>query len=153
MFATALAIVGLVLSILALFLLVIVRRTTGGRLETLSSRLADLERPGTVPGSFTPVARAPGPRVRRVDSPGLELHRPVLEGLTLIAVPNLAAEFGPNHFDDLDPSDLVGRFGPIWDLAEAGASAETIARATGQPVGQVELILGLRRGRDAAGRP
>ena len=33
----------------------------------------------------------------------------------------------------------------IWALADAGAPAEAIARETGQPIGQVELILGLRR--------
>jgi hypothetical protein len=63
-------------------------------------------------------------------------------GPTLIAVPDLAAPAG-------DPSpasaELARRFGAIWDLADVGATPDAIARATGQPIGQVELILGLRR--------
>jgi hypothetical protein len=42
-------------------------------------------------------------------------------------------------------SELGRRFGAIWALADAGDPAEAIARKTGQPIGQVELILGLRR--------
>ena len=33
----------------------------------------------------------------------------------------------------------------VWALAAAGASPEEIARQTGQPIGQVELIIGLYR--------
>jgi hypothetical protein len=40
---------------------------------------------------------------------------------------------------------LSRRHGPIWDLAAAGEPAGEIARATGQPIGQIELILALRR--------
>ena len=42
-------------------------------------------------------------------------------------------------------TELARRFGAIWDLADAGSTAEAIARRTDQPIGQVELILGLRR--------
>jgi hypothetical protein len=42
------------------------------------------------------------------------------------------------------------RYSAIWTLADTGASAEVIARATGQPIGQIELILGLRRQIDGA---
>lgn len=41
-------------------------------------------------------------------------------------------------------AEMARRFGGIWDLADSGASPLAIARATGQPIGQVELILGLR---------
>ena len=61
---------------------------------------------------------------------------------TLIAVPNLAVEQGG------EPSSMLEmgrRFAAVWERSEAGESAESIARATGQPVGQVELILGLKR--------
>ncbi len=69
----------------------------------------------------------------------------------LIAVPDLSA-----------PKDPVAkghaeRNARVLELADAGTSSEEIARLTNQPVGQVELILGLRRRltrRDAAeGRP
>jgi hypothetical protein len=61
---------------------------------------------------------------------------------TLIAVPTL--EGAPND-RDLTASGLKERHAAIWTIAETGATAEVIARATGQPVGQIELILGLRR--------
>ena len=44
---------------------------------------------------------------------------------------------------------LSQRYAAIWDLADTGASPDVIARATGQPIGQIELILGLRRQIDA----
>jgi hypothetical protein len=63
-------------------------------------------------------------------------------GPTLIAVPKIA---GATELPTSPPKGLTHRFSPIWELADKGASAEAIARVTGQPVGQVELILGLRR--------
>ena len=47
--------------------------------------------------------------------------------------------------DDVVVNGLTQRYAAIWSLAASGSSAEVIARATGQPVGQIELILGLRR--------
>ena len=64
-----------------------------------------------------------------------------MAGPTLIAIPNLAAT-GDWVPAPSTTTDLGRRFGSIWELADAGASAETIARETGQPIGQVELILG-----------
>jgi hypothetical protein len=61
---------------------------------------------------------------------------------SLISVPNLASN--PEDRDSLS-SSLGQRYAAIWDLADQGASPEVIARATGQPIGQIELILGLRR--------
>jgi hypothetical protein len=61
----------------------------------------------------------------------------------LIAVPNLALE--PPNDRDAAISGLTQRYAAIWTLADQGASPEVIARATGQPIGQIELILGLRR--------
>jgi hypothetical protein len=61
----------------------------------------------------------------------------------LILVPSLAAS------DPDAPSaaavELGQRFGAIWAMADSGQAPDAIARTTGQPVGQVELILGLRR--------
>ncbi len=65
-----------------------------------------------------------------------------MTGPILIAVPDLAP---PCRGDQPIPPEFAERFGGIWDLADSGASASTIARATGQPVGRIELILALRR--------
>lgn len=78
-----------------------------------------------------------GPARRRADPP----EPGPASGPTLIAVPDLAGRSPePEAL-----AELARRFGAIWDLADAGASPDAIARATGQPIGQVELILGLRR--------
>jgi hypothetical protein len=61
---------------------------------------------------------------------------------TLIAVPNLASATGDR---EAMLSGLTQRYAAIWALADTGALPEMIARATGQPIGQIELILGLRR--------
>ena len=68
---------------------------------------------------------------------------------SLISVPNLAA--GP---EDRDPAanSLTQRYSAIWTLADQGATPEVIAKATGQPIGQIELILGLRRHIDGSSR-
>jgi hypothetical protein len=74
----------------------------------------------------------------RVDPP----QPSAVGGPTLIAVPNLASPPPERHPAS---TDLAKRFGAIWEMADSGKSADAIARATGQPIGQVELILGLRR--------
>ena len=72
-------------------------------------------------------------------------------GPTLISVPNLA----DTPVTGASPgADLLRRFGAICDLADREQSAAAIARATGQPIGLVELVLGLRRQLvTAEGRP
>jgi hypothetical protein len=60
----------------------------------------------------------------------------------LIVVPNLESAAGDR---EAMLSGLTQRYAAIWTLADTGASPEVIARATGQPIGQIELILGLRR--------
>jgi hypothetical protein len=60
----------------------------------------------------------------------------------LIAVPRLDAAPGDR---DAAISGLTERYAAIWSLADNGAKPDIIARATGQPIGQIELILGLRR--------
>ena len=68
---------------------------------------------------------------------------------SLISVPNLAS-----LPEDRDPasSPLSQRYAAIWTLADQGASPDVIAKATGQPIGQIELILGLRRHIDGSSR-
>jgi hypothetical protein len=61
----------------------------------------------------------------------------------LIAVPGLAA---PDHEPgDRSETELGQRHAEAWALASSGASPAEIARQTGQPIGQVELIVGLYR--------
>jgi hypothetical protein len=70
--------------------------------------------------------------------PGAAAARP-----TLISVPNLADDGRP-----VDPrlgSDLGQKHSEVWLLADAGVACEEIARRTGQPIGQVELIVALHR--------
>jgi hypothetical protein len=114
-------------------------RRTRDELDEFRERLAALESrlgpPSPDPRPTRPVVKI---ATRRADGP----EEP--PGPTLIAVPDLAAE------PCLEASEATAaafgrRYAALWALADAGASAASIARETGQPVGQVELILGLRR--------
>ncbi len=91
-------------------------------------------------GSSTPM----GPIVWRKSGKGETVTREDPAEPRLIAVPKLPAS--------ADRAAMQGgishRYAAIWELAESGASADAIARATGQPIGQIELILGLRRQMD-----
>ena len=92
--------------------------------------------------------RSPSPK-RTPSTASRTLRRDAAEpipGPTLIAVPDLAVPAEPSGVSE----ELTRRFGAIWELADAGHGAAAIARRTGQPIGQVELILGLRRGLAAA---
>jgi hypothetical protein len=61
---------------------------------------------------------------------------------SLIAVPSLE----PAQSDrGVTVNGLKERYAAIWALADKGATLEQMARATSQPIGQIELILGLRR--------
>lgn len=64
-------------------------------------------------------------------------------GSTLIAIPDLAA--GGNEPDSQAETELVKRHAEVWTLAAVGMPPGEIARQTGQPIGQVELIVGLYR--------
>jgi hypothetical protein len=110
-------------------------------LEALLERLERLEADaGPESDPPPPVAEPPGsPTVRhRFDPPRPDAVR----GPTLIAVPDLSAT--GSAAPPLS-AELARRFGDVWALADAGVPAAAIARRTGQPIGQVELILGLRR--------
>jgi hypothetical protein len=123
-----------------------------GEVRRLEARLAQAESPGrqgkptgdplTTDASarFQPDPHRSFPAAwpRRSDAGLLE----PLDGPSLIAVPNLAA--APQDRED-SVNGLTQRYAAIWMLADQGASSEMIARATGQPIGQIELILGLRR--------
>jgi hypothetical protein len=125
------------------------------RLRAADAVLARLERLGRSPSvaSNPPVRLAPGGG-GRLPSSSTRLDPAQEHAPTLIAVPDLN---GTSH--DHDPEagnaaarELSSRFGEVWGRADRGESAETIARATGQPLGTVELVLGLRRQARAGGR-
>jgi hypothetical protein len=67
---------------------------------------------------------------------------------TLIAIPSLPSAPADR---EAAASELGERYNAIWSLEAQGATAEVIARTIGQPIGQVELILGLRRQIDGKG--
>jgi hypothetical protein len=94
-----------------------------------------------------PARNHPGPPVVRLSAATVRIdaaEASAVSGPTLIAVPNLTAA-APTPAAPSVTLELGRRYGPIWDLADAGETPDAIARATGQPVGQVELILALRR--------
>jgi len=61
---------------------------------------------------------------------------------SLIAVPDLSYS-GAGEYEEDD--ELARRHGEVWALAIAGRAPADIADATGRPIGQVELIVGLYR--------
>jgi hypothetical protein len=110
-------------------------------LEDILARLDVTAKRGTgLTGPYVPrssiLARS-GPS-HRADPP----QPSAVAGPTLIAVPDLSA---PARDRPDATAELARRFGSIWELADSGATADMIARTTGQPIGQVELIMGLRR--------
>ncbi len=109
------------------------------RLRVLEARLSRIEAGATTSG---PAASAPGvKRVRRLD----RRQAASADGPVLIAVPSLAVSSSSPSITTEAAAELGRRFGGIWALADSGTTVDEIARETGFPVGQVELILGLRR--------
>jgi len=111
-------------------------------LASVQERLRKLEAPpaSEAPQAW-PRARSSVRVTRRADA--AESGRP-RRGPTLITVPSLAASPVANAVPSAR-EDLGERHAPIWNLADSGVSADEIARITGQPIGQVELILALRQ--------
>lgn len=110
-------------------------------LEELLKRLevtAKKRSPSNVEAPSRPSLLAAAPAFHRYDPP----QASAVAGPTLIEVPNLAA--APPETPAAS-AELARRFGAVWQLADTGASPDAIARSTGHPIGQVELILGLRR--------
>jgi hypothetical protein len=121
-------------------------RDTGQRLDVLAERLARLEARGAGAAPPNPLPSKPV-RIsrRRADRAAAT----AMAGPTLIAVPDLSDATGAGgpdpHASSAAVAELGRRFGAIWEMADAGAPAGAIARATGLPIGRVELILGLKR--------
>jgi hypothetical protein len=116
------------------------RDDSARRFAAIEARLSKLESRGE---KEMPKVVASGSRAKPIPSATRRTDRTASRGRTLISVPAVAGSPPAS----VPPDDLARRFGAIWDLAEAGASPESIARDTGQPIGQVELILGLKRPR------
>ena len=131
---------------------------TRTRLDALATRVSRVEaasepeniappRQSSLTSRVDPVAGA------SADFRGARINRePSRVAPTLICVPDLAVEDATAG----RPTDIPrpdGRYNAVWDMAGAGAPAEAIAMATGQPIGQVELILGLSRRLSARAGP
>jgi hypothetical protein len=121
-------------------------------LRRLEGRLAQAEearhktngKPGHSPSEIaqngrTIPNRPYGSSWRRAPETRVELNE---DEPSMIAVPDMA---GLPDERDSSSSPLSQRYAAIWTLADQGASPDVIAKATGQPIGQIELILGLRR--------
>jgi hypothetical protein len=111
-------------------------RELADQVQALENRQMQHESIKPVFPEMRSLARADSPERRgsvRADG----MHEPAL-----IAVPNLEGE-APDR--DINVSALKERYAAIWALADSGSKPDIIARATGQPIGQIELILGLRR--------
>lgn len=130
-------IVAIAASLLAIRVVRSERRDRENDFAKLAAGLAELRAEIEAMRPSTPLAAPDGRRNLRRDR-GLDGPIP---GPILIAVPDLAA---PSPEAPTIPPEFVERFGGIWDLAAEGASADAIARATGQPIGRIELILALR---------
>ncbi len=103
-----------------------------GRLALLSRRLEELEGRAN-----TEAKRAPASDESR--------KRAVAKGAEpslLITIPSLESTTGDRK---AVAEGLAERYSSVWRLAESGRSAEEISRETQTPIGQIELILGLRR--------
>ncbi len=114
------------------------------KVRSIEARLARVEAGMTVEGRGATTSNDPK-RIRRLDrrqvAPG--------DGPVLIAVPSLAST--PSATSTEAAAEFDRRFGVIWALADSRTPLDEIARQTGHPVGQVELILGLRRPKNAGG--
>ncbi len=140
------------------------------RVRSLTRRMARPAPPPTAPGHLTDQIRALEARLARLELGPVERGRDATppadsrrtrrldrrqvasaDGPVLIAVPSLALP--PAITSTLAAAaEFDRRFGAIWALADAGALDDEIARQTGYPVGQVELIRGLR-GPKVGGEP
>jgi hypothetical protein len=114
------------------------------RLRTLDALLAKLDAPALDrPANPASARRSSSERILRSSRTDPPVPNAVA-GRTLISVPDLSASTAEPAAASAS-AELARRFSAIWELADTGASPESISRGTGYPIGQVELILGLRR--------
>jgi hypothetical protein len=114
-----------------------------GRLDAAEARIFALEQSRVRLANLANADQADAPVTKatiRLDPP---IER-VFQGPALIEVPNIASQGSESQVSE-SSAELARRYGTIWSLADAGSSPEVISQTTGHPIGQVELILGLRR--------
>lgn len=105
-----------------------------------------------VPEAGTIPRRWPGGPLRIVPGKPSEQSPAARKPPTLIEVPLLRADIatrGPAAAE----AELTRRHAAVFEMADAGRSAPDIARLTGRPIGEIELILALRRRARRASRP
>ncbi len=119
------------------------------RLDTLAGRVDALEARSAPGAPLVRTGATPTPSPDRTPVPVIRIDRvtPTVAGPTLIRVPDLSAATQGPSAPEQAATELGRRYAAIWGMADAGERPEAIARATGQPIGQVELILGLKRPR------
>jgi hypothetical protein len=134
----------------------ILRGQTEERLEELAGRLRNRQSRGDLARATGEPARPERPKAdggetcgsmlkpsappsREDNSEGGESQ----DSPTLIAIPNLTER--DRSADPQAENALSQRHSEVWTLAAAGLSPEEIARQTGHPKGEVELIVGLYR--------
>jgi len=114
-------------------------------------RLDEFIRSGREPGKPLPTTISGESRQAQDPSSNPANHPPLSEFIpkpdetppTLISVPCLESR---SVEDAAHAGDELGRrHAAIWQMADSGRSAEEISTTTGQPIGEIELILGLRR--------
>jgi hypothetical protein len=122
------------------------------RIEEGQNRNQDRARADHPSVQMTPaVATVPEPMATPRVDPG---EATAVGGPTLITVPALSLSASGAAAEAAAAAEELGRrFGAIWGLADAGATADAIACTTELPIGQVELILGLRRQLSHASQP
>jgi hypothetical protein len=119
------------------------------RLFAIESRIDKLENHGRV--AFDDHAKLPGHAAPGETKHGLRTQsfldvreaEDARNEPTLITIPNLGAV--EQESEGRAASELAERHGEVWTLAAAEVPPEEIARQTGQPIGQIELIVGLYR--------
>lgn len=65
---------------------------------------------------------------------------------SLISIPDMSR---PADGETDEAANLALKHADVWSMAERGLGAAEIARSTGRPIGQVELIVGLHRRHNA----
>jgi hypothetical protein len=114
-------------------------RLVESRLERLATQ-AEAHHPEARPATARNESNSPS---QVPDRPAVPPEHPREEPPTLISVPDLSLESGP--CDSEAREALALRHAEVWRLADTGLAADEISRRTGQPMGEVEVVLGLYR--------
>jgi hypothetical protein len=124
------------------------------RMDDLTRRLAQLEKRSGQPAGSSFVSEAgaasspASTRAREAAAPVLAASGTGVVGNgsgrpKLISVPDLGQK--DSHGNPQAEDELGQKHKEVWSLVNSGIAPEEIARQTGQPIGEVELIVGLHR--------